>query len=236
MALQAVIIDSREPDHMRSLTVAGILASIQALPCGDAWLLCQDAHLVIERKTPTDFLASIADGRLFEQCAKISAMTKWGYLAITGYLAARGGLVIMNGKTTQWKMSSVQGALLAVQELGIQIVHCSSDRQYVALLERLARRKRGEIKIKPQRRDAVLQSPSEAFLCALPGISEKRAGDLLVMCGTPAAALEFLSSLQPKAFIPGIGKGTKKATRRVLGLEENQELAVLTAESENDNE
>lgn len=230
MALQVVLIDSREPKHMQNFEVAGVKAITQTLPTGDAWLACNDANLIVERKTPADLLASIADGRLFEQCNAMIKASPWSYVIITGWFVCQNGKVVVGGQTTQWQWRSLQGALLTIQELGIEIVYCDGDRDYPATLEWLANRKRDAIKIKPQKRDVVMQSKAEALLCALPGISERRAADLLKFCSTAAWALSYLTNDDNPNKVPGVGPGTRKRTRQALGLADNEFLAVLFEE------
>lgn len=230
--LNAVLIDSREPKHIQNIKIGDIVPMIQMLPTGDAWLACHDTNIIVERKTPTDLLASIADGRIFEQCAKMAVASPWSYVIITGYLSVQDGQVVSNGQVTNWNARSVQGALLTIQELGIEIAYCDGDREFANTLEWLANRDRGEIKIKPQRRDAVMQSADESLLCALPGISDKRAADLLKFCGTAAWALSYLTDDDNPNSVPGVGPGTRKRARQALGLASNEFLAVLVNDGE----
>lgn len=52
--LQALIIDSREPEDIQQLDF-GCPSVVTALECGDLWASCADGELlVIERKTPSD--------------------------------------------------------------------------------------------------------------------------------------------------------------------------------------
>lgn len=230
--LKAAIIDNREPSHIQAIKIGDVTPMIQMLPTGDVWLACDDANLIVERKTPGDLLASIADRRLFEQCAAMTKASSWCYLVITGWLACQNGYTVCGGQLSQWQYRSVQGALLTVQEIGVEIVHCDGDRDYAAMLEWLANRKRDTIKVKPQRRETVMQSHAEMLLCALPGISEKRAGDLLKYCGTAAWALNYLTQDDNPNRVPGMGPSTRASARRAIGLKDNEFLSVLVYEDE----
>lgn len=231
--LNAVMIDNREPPYIQRITVGDVVPAVLALPTGDAWLACNDANLVIERKTIADLLASIADGRLLEQCARMVQASPWCYVVVAGYLAVKSGMIVNDGQVTQWQHRSVQGALLAVQDLGVEVVYCDGDRDYAATLEWLARRDRGTITIRPQRRNAVMQSPAEALLCALPGVSEIRAAELMRYCGTVAWALSYLTDDDNPNSVPGVGPGTRAKTRQALGLADNEYLGVLVSEDQN---
>ena len=115
--LTAAVIDSREPQHIQALTFGGIPTVIAPLEAGDLWASCTDGELlVIERKTTSDLLGSIADGRLFQQALKMRERSQWAYLVITGYLQpTHDGKTLVQGKATGWDWNAVQGALLDVQ-------------------------------------------------------------------------------------------------------------------------
>ena len=223
MTLKAVILASTEPASIKALDY-GVPAMVQALPYGDAWIAADGCTFVVERKTMADLLASIRDGRLFTQAAAMVGGGLWCYEVVTELPVVRSGLVFLNGKLTDWKWASVQGALLTIQEMGIEVVWWQDG--YVECLKWLASRDRDTVHVKPQKRDVVMESPAEIILCALPGIGDGRAGALLEHCGTAAFALQFLTG-NGGGSIPGIGPGTKTAVRSALGLDDSLVLAVI---------
>jgi len=226
MTLKAVILASTEPQSIKALDY-GVPMLVQPLKCGDCWLSTGTQTLVIERKTLSDLLASIRDGRLFDQAARMVSQSKWSYEVITELPVVRSGLVFINGKLSDWKWASVQGALLTIQEMGVEVVWWPDG--YVKCLEWLAGRDRDTVHVKPQKRDVVMESPAETILCSLPGISDGRAGALLEHCGTAAFALQFLTG-NGGGTIPSIGPGTKTAVRSALGLADDLVLTVVGKE------
>jgi len=59
--LQAVILDSREPEWIKSLSF-DVQTTVAKLPCGDAWLATSDnANIVVERKTFSDLAVTKND-------------------------------------------------------------------------------------------------------------------------------------------------------------------------------
>ena len=57
--IRSVIIDSREPPEVKSLSFYGARKSIIEMEYGDIWATCEDGQtLVIERKEPEDFVNS----------------------------------------------------------------------------------------------------------------------------------------------------------------------------------
>jgi len=233
--LQAVILDSNDVSAapwLLDLDWGCPVSKTDLHHVGDAWATVDDlATLVIERKTLSDLLASIRDGRLFTQAAAMVKVSAWAYEVVTELPVVRSGFVWAGGKLTNWKWSSVQGALMTLQDIGVQVVWWPESRQgYADALKFLAARDRGPVKVHPQRREVVMQSRAEAILCALPGISDGRAGALLKHCETTAWALEFLTADKWES-VPGVGPGTKSAVRQALGLADGLRLAVIDKET-----
>ena len=226
MTLKAVILASTEPASIKALDY-GVPVLTQALPCGDAWLATDNTTLVIERKTLSDLLASIRDGRLFDQAARMVSQSKWCYEVVTELPVVRSGYIFLSGKMTEWKWASVQGALLTLQEIGVEVIWWQDG--YVECLKWLAGRDRDTVHVKPQKRDIIMQSPAETILCALPDIGDGRASALLKHCGTAAFALQFVTG-DGGGSVPGIGPGVKAAVRNALGLDDSLTLAVISKE------
>ncbi|MFO7742770.1 MAG: ERCC4 domain-containing protein [Anaerolineae bacterium] len=232
MPARSVIVDSREPEWCQNFRLSGVSVRVQELPAGDAWVICDDATLVVERKTLHDLCGSISDGRLFNQVAEMRAASEWAYVVVTGVPTITAGKLTIDGRVSNWKWSSVQGALLTVQELGASVVWCESDSGYASTLASLARRDRHDVRVKA-RRQAVMESPAETLLTSIPGVGASRVGALLEQCGTAAWALDFLTG-DGGGDVPGVGKSTKQAARYALGLESGYRLAVIYEEEESD--
>jgi ERCC4-type nuclease len=226
MPIQAVLIDSREPPWVQALRFNPAPVAVQELPAGDACLATSDAMILVERKTPSDLLGSIADGRLFAQVAEMRKQTPWVYVVVTGTLDCASGMVCLGGKVTSWNWLSLQGALATVQELGATVVYCGNDNEYSNTLTWLATRSHSTVRT-DAKRDTTTVTPSEAILAALPGISEVRAAALLKHCGSAAWALSYLSGGTDHK-VPGIGPSTQQAARAALGLADDLTLEVVT--------
>jgi ERCC4-type nuclease len=226
-------VDNREPQSIQSLQFGGIPKFINTLDTGDLWASTDDNEfLVIERKTPSDLLNSIKDGRLFQQVAAMRERSKWCYVLVSGALThTLDGHVITDNRTTGFRYDDVQGALLTVQELGVSLIHCQSDSHYEEAVIRLARRERtAEKSIQPRMKAAFL-SPAEQILISLPGIGLERAKLLLSECPDAAHAIAWLTWLDTFHEIAGIGDGTKRNVRKALGLNDDQWLTVFTPEA-----
>jgi ERCC4-type nuclease len=232
--MTAIMIDQREPDNIKSQFPD---AAITMLETGDAWVACEDGHiLLIERKTSDDLLNSLRDGRLLEQISRLveprhnqylrgEQQTYWPYLVITGELRPNHNGKVWTGRETGWAWNAVQGALLTVQEMGCYVVQCPSDTEYSSTVMMLSTREHKDtVDIFPQRMPLPI-SAKEAFLCALPEIGIERARAILEWSGGVLAhALSGLTDLQIDA---PVGKSVRSKIRGFLGLREQQTLEFV---------
>lgn len=225
--LTAVLIDQREPDWIKRFTFGNALVVTTLLEHGDFQITCDDGAVVlVERKTASDLLASIADGRLFAQASGMIQASRWSYLLITGEITpTRDGKTIADGIPTGWNFASVQGALLSVQEMGVFAVWCGGNTQVESTITQIANRSRNEQTVIAPARAPVTLSSGEAALIALPGIGLDRMDALMQHAGTPAQALEFLTDITTNG-IAGIGPQTKSKVRKALGLVGDEKLTV----------
>ena len=236
MTIQAAFIDSREPEWVQQLAFGGAQVAVTLLEYGDLLVAADDGTMIaVERKTPSDLLGSIADGRLFAQLAGLVGVSRWAYLMVTGELS-RGldGKVIADGRPTGWGWASVQGALLQAQEMGVFVVYAAGDSDYEPAVLRLAARShRVDTLIAPVKAPKVLND-GERILTALPGVGLEKVETLIEYTSSPAWAIQFLTCLDVgNTRIPGIGIGTKRAIRKAFGLKDDQELAVICSDSGN---
>ena len=228
-SLQSVLIDHREPPWLHKINVDAPIVVTQ-LQCGDIWLATSDGALIIvERKTSDDLLASIADGRLFDQAAAMVQTTPWSYIAVEGYLSPTAdGRTACEGVSTGWLWASVQGALQTVQELGVAIVYLSGREEVAPYLKRLAGRDRGNVRAGGPRKPELL-APGMLTLMSLPGIGSDRAKLLLEQLSGAAWALEYLTDENWQSeHVPGIGDGVRVKVREALSLPDGAKLAVVT--------
>lgn len=229
MTIHGVMLDSREPDWVQRLTFGGAPVVVTALDAGDLWASCADGTLlVVERKTPNDLLGSIRDGRLLDQMTRLHERSRWAYLVITGALVhTQAGRVIAENRVTGWDWHAVQGALLSVQEMGVQVISCTGDGDYAATVERLARRDRAAVKVIDPPTAPRIMTTGEVILTALPGVGLERAQALLAeFDGQVAWALAWLTQFKTISHVAGIGDGTKTNVRHALRLGPGEELQI----------
>lgn len=239
--ITALIIDSREPAWVQNLKFNGIPTTVSMLETGDVLAVTSDNHtLVIERKTPDDFLNSLKDDRLFPQLARMAEIrnaqqnngqpiSNWPYLIITDpFVANRDGKVITQRGVTGWSFSAVEGTLLSIQEMGVFVIFCNGDLDFQDCILRLGRRSRDpEMKILPPRPANVL-GPKYSFLMGLPGVGVNHVQEILDWSDHNIG--HALSGLTDLTINAPIGMSLRKRIKLLLGLEENQSLEVLQKE------
>jgi ERCC4-type nuclease len=234
VSVLSVLVDSREPEWCQKLTFGGAPTSVSFLDAGDVLAICDDAVIAIERKEASDFLNTMAAGRLFPQLAKLRELSQWAYLVIVGSIVpGANGTCSVEGRQTNWNWSSIQGAIVTAQEMGVVVVEVTHDTEYESTVLRLCNRDRAPLRIHPPR-DAAIVSDAEAILGALPGVGAERASALVKYSGSPAWAITYLtddSGLGER--VPGIGEGVKRRIRKALGLEDWQTLCVIAKETGN---
>jgi len=226
MTINSVIIDSREPAWVQSLSFGGVPTAVVALDAGDFMVACSDNRLlIIERKTSDDLLGSIKDERIFKQCAALREQSEYAYLLITGALMPSADGRVITTRMTGWDWNAVQGALLDIQELGVCVVYSRGDDDLEQAIIRLSNRDRDDVDIQPRRTPNIL-GPGESAIAALPGIGMERLSAVMEATGRPFWALVALTDPQGE-HIPGIGPGIKLIIRRALGFTDKYENLTL---------
>jgi hypothetical protein len=228
--MTAIMLDSREPQWIKDLTFGGLPVAVTLLEHGDIWVATDDGCLLlIERKTPDDFLNSLRDERLFGQLEPLAnkrydeqlagkPVTTYPYLLITGAFGIGANGMVVTDRQTGWSYASVQGTLLSIQGMGIYVVFAAGDSDVEGAVLRLIDHKRGgELPILPVRPAQAL-GPKEALISCLPHIGIERSQEILKAANYNLA--HTLSALSdPEVDMP-VGKKVRADIRQFLGLSE----------------
>jgi len=224
-----LLIDNREPESVQTLLADD--AKVVLLPTGD--LFDPASGLLVERKTARDLCASMSDGRLDSQCARLSTIQELpvnldGYtvefpvhvtaLLVHGTLWPKeheGKLVVKaDGELTGWGYWSVQMKLMSIQQSGILVLVV--PQQYLA--ESLAKLRAWASK--PTHRQVHKPkgiwsepSPRVQLMTLLVG-GQQKAKLILEEYGTPGTALAYMHEW---ATLKGVGPASLANTRALLG-------------------
>ena len=198
-----IICDSREA---RS-GIPGLLGSYKGVTVEMRDLLSGDyavgRELGIERKTASDFVSSILDGRFIEQAVRMQSEFDRALLLVEGDVYNTRSII---------KGESIDGAMSYLALLsGISVLHTPNVARSAALIYRLALHSTNGLGYEPPLRtgkpkDAKL---NQVFLLeGLPGCGNKTAKKLLEHFGTPADV--FFATEQQLRAVDGIGPALAK--------------------------
>ena len=203
-----IVIDERErksgiPKLLRAI---GVNVEVKTLPIGD-YIVSHET--VVERKSIHDFISSIFDGRLFDQCNRLKEHFKFPIILLEGNVdeiesITENPLVFYGALST-----------IAV-DFKIPVIPTPNASHTAKLLVSLSSRKesiKGPL-LKKIKKSNDIQKQQLIVLCSLPGIGEKTAIRMLEKFGTPLKALS--SSTKDLAKIPGLGELRAKKIKKML--------------------
>ena len=203
-----IVIDEREkksgiPDLLKGI---GISLEIKMLPVGD-YIVAPDT--VVERKTISDLISSIFDGRLFDQCNRLKEHYQFPILLIEGDIDEIEELT-ENPLIFYGAISSI------AIDFKIPVIHTPNAFHTSKLLISMCSRKdasKGPF-IKKIRKSSDIQKQQLSMLCSLPGVGEKTAIRVLEKFGTPLMVLS--SSITELSKVGGLGEARAKNIKKVL--------------------
>jgi len=201
-------VDEREkksgiPDLLKEI---GISLEIKTLPVGD-YIVAPET--VVERKTISDLISSIFDGRLFDQCNRLKENYQFPILLIEGDINEIEKLT-ENPFVFYGAISSI------VIDFKIPVIPTPSASHTSKLLISMCSRKdisSGPF-IKKIRKSNNLQKQQLSMLCSLPGVGEKTAIRMLEKFGTPLKILN--SSVTELSKVGGLGEARANNIKKIL--------------------
>ena len=203
-----IVVDEREkksgiPDLLKG---TGINLEIKTLPVGD-YIVAPET--IVERKTVSDLVSSIFDGRLFDQCHRLKEHYQFPILIIEGDIDEIEELT-ENPLVFYGAISSI------AIDFKIPVIPTPNATHTSKLLISMCSRKdasKGPF-IKKIRKSNDLQKQQLSMLCSLPGVGEKTAIRMLEKFGTPLRVL--ISSITELSKVSGLGEARAKNIKKVL--------------------
>ena len=203
-----IVVDEREkksgiPNLLRGI---GISLEIKTLPIGD-YIVAPET--IVERKTISDLVSSIFDGRLFDQCHRLKENYQFPILVIEGNIDEIEELT-ENSLVFYGAISSI------ALDFKIPVIHTPNASHTSKLLVSMCSRKdasKGPF-IKKIRKSNDIQKQQLSILCSLPGVGEKTAIRMLEKFGTPLRVLSSTTTELSK--VSGLGEARAKNIKKVL--------------------
>ncbi|RZD35086.1 MAG: heavy metal resistance protein CzcA [Thaumarchaeota archaeon] len=203
-----IVVDEREkksgiPGILKGI---GINLEIKTLPIGD-YIVAPET--VVERKTISDLVSSVFDGRLFDQCNRLKEHYQFPILLIEGNIDEIEELT-ENSLVFYGAISSI------AIDFKIPVIHTPNASHTAKLLVSMCSRKdasKGPF-IKKIRKSNDIQKQQLSMLCSLPGVGEKTAIRMLEKFGTPLRVLS--SSTTELSKVSGLGEARAKNIKKML--------------------
>jgi DNA excision repair protein ERCC-4 len=189
-----VLVDHRERGSTipKALVAAALDVRLTDLPVGDYVL---GPGLAVERKGWKDLVASIRDGRIFDQASRLQSTFPQAVL-------------LVEGKPRGFARDAWRGAVCRLVEDGFTVLQSVDAADSAAWIIRLAKRARRAGPTPhaegPRRAPRHPSAQAEAMLSVVPGISTTMARSLLAAYGSVAA----VAAAAPEGLRrhPGIGR------------------------------
>ena len=203
-----IIVDERErksgiPDLLKAI---GMGVEMKTLPIGD-YIVAPET--IVERKSIKDLMASVFDGRLYDQCTRLKENFEHP-------------IVLVEGNVDEIEEITdnplvFYGALSRVTlEFKIPIIPTPSASHTAKLLVALCSKKDGPKGpyLKKIKKSSNLETQQLSTLCSLPGIGEKFAVRMLEKFGTPLKV--FSATTSELAKVEGLGESRAKKIKNML--------------------
>ncbi|ABO08055.1 ERCC4 domain-containing protein [Pyrobaculum calidifontis] len=180
MSNAVVLVDTREHASpvLRAIKETGCGVVKTKLEVGDYVA----GHYVFERKSASDFVNSIIDGRLFDQAERLKASGLKPLVVIEGDLWAE-------LEFRKISPNAVLGAQLGLYAMGVGVVYVRDESQTGALVCLAAKKGQGGVKVPSVKKSVDVKRLQIVFLSSLPGVGPRRAEELLRRYGSPLNAL-----------------------------------------------
>jgi ERCC4-type nuclease len=246
-AIALIQIDSREPDSIQRLTFGGLpVARNVFMETGDLIADTDDGHrIVVERKTPDDFLNTLGskepNHQLFIQLARMvqprydqqsrgEPLTYWPYLVITEpfRVSERNKIITARGETG-WDWRHINGALIKIQKMGVIVAFADNDADYEDCILRIGKEDRSPtMTILPARVANVLGSKATFIQSLARGIGMEMTVKVLDYYGDDVK--QALLSIVDMSTESPVGNKTRERIREMFGLADGETLQIRKGE------
>jgi Fanconi anemia group M protein len=200
-----VIADVREPKELIGELSKFCIVKSNQLEIAD--YICS-SNVVIERKTHSDFIASIIDGRLFEQAKELKENFKRPIIIVEGYSNRE-----INDNALKAALASL------VVDFGISLINTRNPYDTARLIYWIAKKEQKEkkkgIAFKVKKKPKELKLLQERIVASLPGVSSIISKKLLSYFGSVENV--FKANEDELKKVKGIGRKLAAKIRKVLG-------------------
>jgi len=200
-----VIADYREKEVIENLKGLGASVNEMNLKVGD--FICSGDGVVIERKTHSDFVSSIIDGRIFEQVKYLKENYERPVIIVEGF---------SNREINENALKATIASLIT--KFNVSFVNTKNPLDTAKMIHWLAKKEQEDVKqtlgFKQGKKPKEMKKLQEFVLAGMPGISHVLARRLLEDFGTIEGVVNASETELSK--VKGIGKKLANKTRKLL--------------------
>ncbi len=207
-----VVVDDRESGSGvgKLLESYGVNVIMSNLDVAD-YILSE--RVAVERKTATDFINSMKDGRLFSQVGEMARNFESPVLVIEGNNIYR---------ISGMHPNAIRGAIASIiTDYRIPVLQTNGAEETAALMFWIAKREqideKKQVNIRGKKKAQTIKEKQEYLVAGIPKISRTIARRLLKHFGSPANV--FAASEKDLREVNGVGQNIAKLIRQIL--EEN---------------
>jgi Fanconi anemia group M protein len=199
-----VVCDYREKEIIEILKKFGIAVNEMNLEVGD--FVCSQ-KIVIERKTHSDFIASIIDGRIFEQAKALKENFERPVIIIEGY---------SNREINENALKAALASLIV--DYGVSLISTKNALDSAKTIYWIARKeqeeKKQKIAFKVGKKPKDEKRLKEIIVSSIPGVSVVLSKRLLGKFGSVEKI--FSASEEELKSVKGIGEKLAKRIKKIL--------------------
>ena len=199
-----VVCDFREKEVIEHLKKLGAVVNERGLEVGD--FVCSD-RVSVERKSHSDFISSIIDGRIFEQAKNLRENFEKPIVIIEGY------------SNRQINENALKGAIASlILDFGVSLLTTRNPFDTAKTIFWFAKREQSEKKasigIKVGKKPKEMRRLQEFIVAGIPGVSLTIAKRLLERFGSVEKI--FTADETELREVKGIGESLAKKIRKIL--------------------
>ncbi len=200
-----IISDYREKDVIEILKKTDAIVNEMNLEAGD--FICSDGRIAIERKTHSDFISSIIDGRVFEQARLLKNNFEKPIIIIEGY------------SDSQISENALKAAIASLLiDFNISLLNTRNTLDTAKTIYWIAKKEQEEnkhaVSFKVGKKPKEMKELQEKIVSSLPGISTVISRRLLEHFGKVEKI--FTASEAELKKVKGMGKKLSYKIRKIL--------------------
>lgn len=206
-----ITIDSREQTRIKSATKyfkeQGLEVTVEELEIGDYIFSDGTNEVCFEFKLTSDFIASIQDGRVFNQSIEMAENYDYAFVMVHGDLATRSKCIAMSRNYREVNLSQYIGAISSLNRY-VTVLQCYSpfiNESYYTMMTQAKKCLQNKPIVKKFQRKH--RNPAMNYLCyCVYGLNYKRADDIVRTLELHTLEDLLLLDCEQLTSVPGIGE------------------------------